>query len=94
MENKRQAIDTNELVMLLSKQLEMAFQKIDELTQRVYTLEQNSGKSEENKIYTNRELYTLKYIDNLSWNKLNQRTGIPISTLQYRVRKYTESLDE
>lgn len=94
MENKRQTIDANELVMLLSKQLEIAFQKIDELTQRVYTLEQNNGKSEESKIYTNRELYTLKYIDNLSWNKLNQRTGIPISTLQYRVRKYMESLDE
>ncbi|MGB4093062.1 MAG: hypothetical protein WBK46_14165 [Ruminococcus flavefaciens] len=37
-------------------------------------------------IYSDFELYNLKH--SMSWKKLSQKTNIPLSTLQYRVRRY------
>ena len=37
-------------------------------------------------IYSDFELYNLKH--SMSWKKLSQRTNIPLSTLQYRIRRY------
>lgn len=88
---ERQNITDHELIQLQAKQLELAFQEIEVLKERVAELENTHGGSkDEKKVYTNRELYVLKYEDSLSWSKLSQRTGIPVSTLQYRVRKYLE----
>lgn len=39
-------------------------------------------------VYTPKTLYEMK--QKLSWNKLHERTGIPISTLQYRCKRYVE----
>lgn len=41
-------------------------------------------------VFSDRDLYELK--QELSWSKLNKKTGILISTLQYRVRKYENTL--
>lgn len=37
-------------------------------------------------IYSDFELYNIK--QSMSWKKLSQKTNIPLSTLQYRVRRY------
>lgn len=37
------------------------------------------------KVYTDEELYDLK--QSLSWSKLSERTGIPVSTLQSKCRR-------
>lgn len=39
-------------------------------------------------VYTDRELFELKDNDGLSWSQLSKRTGISVSTLQSRVRRY------
>ena len=39
-----------------------------------------------NGVYTDEELAELK--ESLSWKKLSERTGIKLSTLQYRLRRY------
>lgn len=46
--------------------------------------------AERPKVYTDEELYNLK--QSLSWSKLSERTGIPISTLQSKCRKYRDKL--
>ena len=46
--------------------------------------------SETNRVYTDAELYRLK--QELSWKALSNRTGIKVSTLQYRYRKYSKQL--
>lgn len=45
--------------------------------------------AERPKVYTDEELYKLK--QSLSWSKLSERTGIPISTLQSKCRKFRDS---
>lgn len=37
-------------------------------------------------IYTDEEIYKLK--KSLSWNRLHLKTNIPLSTLQYRYKRY------
>lgn len=44
------------------------------------------------KVYTDEEIYKLKQV--MSWNRLHKKTDIPLSTLQYRYRRYCkEALD-
>ena len=43
-------------------------------------------------VYTDEEIYKLKQV--MSWNRLHKKTDIPLSTLQYRYRRYCkEALD-
>ena len=37
-------------------------------------------------VYSDEEIFNLK--KSLSWNKLSKKTNIPLSTLQYRYRRY------
>lgn len=90
MEGERINLTDKEMIILLSKQLEEAFTEIESLKGRVADLEKSSDSSE--KIYTGKELYLLKYEENLSWSKLAKRTGKPVSTLQYQIRKYLDEI--
>ena len=86
-----QKVGTNELFLIFSKQLEEAFKRIEYLENEVADLKKNAGNPDADKVYTDRELYELKYEDNLSWKQLAKRTGKPVSTLQYRIRRYTDN---
>ena len=46
-------------------------------------------KEGDKKIYTDEEIFKLK--ESLSWKNLSLRTHLPISTLQYRYKRYINS---
>lgn len=70
--------------MSLSKRFDIIEKELAELKKEV----QKTDKllSGELHIYTDEEIYNLKKC--LSWNKLHLKTNIPISTLQYRYKRY------
>ena len=68
------------------KDLANRFEKVEDALQEIVSIEQNR------RVYTSDELMSLK--KTLSWQALSKRTGIPISTLQYRVRKYKQKMLE
>ena len=47
-------------------------------------------RAEANYRYTDRELAELKHT--MSWKQLHMKTKIPISTLQYKCRRYNKKL--
>lgn len=51
-----------------------------------------NGQSTSKPVLTDRELYELKDKEGLSWSQLSKRTGISVSTLQSRVRRYRDSI--
>lgn len=51
-----------------------------------------NNQSTKNSVLTDRELYELKDKEGLSWSQLSKRTGISVSTLQSRVRRYRDSI--
>ena len=75
-----------------------ADKKLHEIEVKVDGIQQNVEKilaimqtSEKQQIYTDRELYDLK--TELSWAKLKEKTHIPLSTLQARIRRYKKAND-
>lgn len=62
------------------KDLANRFEKVEDALKEIVSIEQNR------RVYTSEELADMK--KTLSWQALSKRTGIAISTLQYRVRKY------
>lgn len=66
------------------KDLANRFEKVEAVLQDIVTIEQNR------RVYTSEELADMK--KNMSWQSLAKRTGIPISTLQYRVRKWKQKM--
>jgi len=46
----------------------------------------------EKHIYSDEEIYKMKFT--MSWKRLHEKTNIPLSTLQYRYRKYKNYLSE
>ena len=60
--------------------------KVEAVLQDIVTIEKDR------RVYTSEELADMK--KNMSWQSLAKRTGIPISTLQYRVRKYKQKMLE
>lgn len=63
------------------KRMEKQF---DELKEEIHKLDKL--KVSERHIYTDEELVKLKAT--MSWNELHTKTKIPVSTLQYRCRRY------
>lgn len=68
------------------KDLANRFEKVEDTLKDIVEIEQNR------RVYTSEELADMK--NNMSWQSLAKRTGIPISTLQYRVRKYKQKMLE
>ena len=68
------------------KDLANRFEKVEGALQEIVSIEQNR------RVYTSEELADMK--KNMSWQALSKRTGIAISTLQYRVRKYKQKMLE
>lgn len=68
------------------KDLANRFEKVEDALKDIVEIEQNR------RVYTSEELADMK--KNMSWQSLAKRTGIPISTLQYRVRKYKQKMLE
>ena len=60
--------------------------KVEAVLQDIVTIEKDR------RVYTSEELADMK--KNMSWQALSKRTGIAISTLQYRVRKYKQKMLE
>lgn len=68
------------------KDLATRLDKVEAALKDIVEIEQNR------RVYTSEELADMK--KNMSWQSLAKRTGIPISTLQYRVRKYKQKMLE
>ena len=68
------------------KDIANRLEQVEDALNDIVSIEQNR------RIYTSDELLSLK--KSLSWQALSKRTGIPISTLQYRVRKYKQKMLE
>ena len=82
-----------ELSKLSDKDREVAMIKL--LCELIDSVENMRGElmnsklaAERPKVYTDEEIYNLK--QSLSWSKLSERTGIPVSTLQSRYRRYMQ----
>ena len=93
-ELRKQGID--ELYKLSDKDREIAIIRL--LSELVNSVESMRGEllnsklaAERPKVYTDEELYNLK--QNLSWSKLSERTGIPISTLQSKCRRFRDKFE-
>ena len=48
-----------------------------------------TGTKKKKQVYTDEEIYNLK--KSLSWKNLSIRTKLPISTLQYRYKRYLDT---
>lgn len=68
------------------KDITHRLEQVEDALKDIVSIEQNR------RVYTSDELLSLK--KSLSWKALSKRTGIPISTLQYRVRKYKQKMFE
>ena len=68
------------------KEIANRLDKVEAALKDIVEIEQNR------RVYTSEELADMK--NNMSWQSLAKRTGIPISTLQYRVRKYKQKMLE
>lgn len=66
------------------KELDNLKKTTDEIKDEVIKL--NILREMEKHVYSDKEIYKLKKV--MSWNKLHQKTDIPVSTLQYRYRRY------
>lgn len=76
--------------MNTDKKIESVGRKVDEL--KDLAKKADKRKVPEIHVYTDEELYKLK--KTMSWKQLNQKTGIPLSTLQYRHKRYVkETMD-
>lgn len=89
MENK---IDT--LISYVSNVVANTEKQYKDITHRLEQVEDALGEiveiEQNRRVYTSEELADMK--KNMSWQSLAKRTGIPISTLQYRVRKYKQKM--
>lgn len=63
---------------------------LDSLKDEIYKLDKL--KAAEPHVYTDEELAKLK--KTMSWKELNRQTKIPVSTLQYRCRRYKHETEE
>ena len=61
--------------------------RFDEMKNEIHRLDKLSELNAH--IYTDEEIYKLKKC--MSWNTLNRKTNIPLSTLQYRYRRYKKN---
>lgn len=66
-------------IQKMIKDVEIQIQKLDKLKVTEH-------------IYTDKELNELKSA--MSWNELHIKTKIPVSTLQYRIRRYREKQED
>lgn len=71
-----------------------ADEKMDRILQIIQEIKDEMDKFVGNTTngYTDRQLYDMKKV--LKWDKLAEATGIPRSTLFYRVNKYKETIGE
>ena len=63
--------------------------KLDELNAEIRRIDKIVR---EQHVYTDEEIYKMK--STMSWRRLHEKTNIPLSTLQYRYRRYQEYLKE
>ena len=61
---------------------------VDEIKDEVLKL--NKLREAEKHVYSDEEIYRLKKV--MSWNRLFEKTDIPLSTLQYRYKRYLKKL--
>lgn len=87
-------IDT--LISYISNVVANTEKQYKDITHRLEQVEDALGEiveiEQNRRVYTSEELADMK--KNMSWQSLAKRTGIPISTLQYRVRKYKQKMLE
>lgn len=74
--------DLNERLIKLDK-------KLDDLNSEVNKIDKIV---KEQHVYTDEEIYQMKAT--MSWRRVHERTNIPLSTLQYRYRKYKSHIEE
>ncbi len=68
----------------VENELERVQKTTDEIKGEVLKL--NKLRETEKHVYSDEEIYRLKKV--MSWSRLHQKTDIPLSTLQYRYRRY------
>lgn len=78
-----QSVDTDKKI----HDLEVKVDSIQQNVEKILAVVQASSKQ----IYTDRELYDLK--TQLSWAQLQERTRVPLSTLQSRIRRFKKAND-
>lgn len=69
-------------------ELENLQKTVDEIKDEVLKL--NKLREVEKHVYSDEEIYRLKKV--MSWYRLSEKTDIPISTLQYRHKRYIKKL--
>lgn len=69
-------------------ELEDLRKTVDEIKDEVLKL--NKLREAEKHVYSDEEIYRLKKV--MSWCRLSEKTDIPLSTLQYRHKRYTKKL--
>lgn len=70
------------------KKIDALGKKLDELKQEIRQL--GKLRAEEHHVYSDEEIYKLK--ESLTWKQLHRKTKIPLSTLQYRRRRYIKDI--
>ena len=73
----------------LRSHIERLDKKLDDLNTEIRRIDKIV---KEQHVYTDEEIYKMKAT--MSWRRLHQKTNIPLSTLQYRYRKYRDYLME
>lgn len=85
-------IDT--LISYVSNVVANTEKQYKDITHRLEQVEDALGEIVEieknRRVYTAEELISLK--KEMSWQALSKRTGIPLSTLQYRIRKHKQKM--
>ncbi|MCM1166024.1 MAG: hypothetical protein NC299_09275 [Lachnospiraceae bacterium] len=69
-------------------ELENLRKTVDEIKDEVLKL--NKLRETEKRVYSDEEIYRLKKV--MSWCRLSEKTEIPLSTLQYRHKRYIKKL--
>jgi RNA processing factor Prp31 len=93
---KLESLDDKSREILMIQLLNELYSKVSELSDLIKGQEElcdnikKMAESSNTKVYTDEELFKLK--EQLSWSKLSTRTGIPVSTLQSRCRRYRNSI--
>lgn len=83
--------NTTPIGVVIINKLDAILEKINNLEDAINDMKNNRVDLDTKNDWSGEELYELKNNKNMSWKTLSSYTGIPLSTCQYRVRKYIEN---
>ena len=83
--------NTSPIGVVIINKLDAILEKINNLEEVINDMKINRADFDTKNDWSGEELYELKNNKNMSWKTLSNYTGIPLSTCQYRVRKYIEN---